>query len=621
MSQRSLRLALVLALVPAMAFAQRATTGAVAGKVVDSSGAVLPGVTVTLKSAEALGTFTAVTDSAGTYRVANLPPATYDIRAELQGFQTATRQAAVRLNAVFDVDFTLSVGSMAETVIVTGEAPIVDPERAGLSVNISNAVLTSVPLTTDRKFQDVWLMVPDPGGAGQGGERRTSIDGMDVTDPFNGDFNAVNLNADAIQDIEVKALGAEASDGGSMVGQFLNVVTKSGGNDVHGAVAFAAIPQSFNDSNVEGVPANRRSNIQPDLTLGGPIVRDRIWFFTSYRRIQQDITQNNAPVAAEQRGDLWFFKGTSQLRQNHRLQATFQWDRTTQRNGVIRTSATSQTFGSVSTGLNSATPQITQPAAFGTLLKGGPLAGFNYNWVAGSRMVFQAVGSFMINKPNTYQPNDGDPLAATRIIQSNAAGNIAGSLTTISQEGSFGGVSKSEGAMIYLPPSATFLVEKAGSHEFRAGADLYPSIRNRTSLNAMPVELYFRPPGTNGSADILFQRDVLRNLDGTGGTIANLAYEHYYAGYFQDRWKPSSRVSIKAGVRFETVSIFTQDRETVLPQLLPPSLPTNTSDLEFHQVTGAPNFGIAVNAGKWGVFRGTAGRQYEWLDLGGNDGT
>jgi hypothetical protein len=618
---RPSRLAALFALLPAIAVAQRTTTGTVAGKVVDSSGAVLPGVTVTLKSAEALGAFTAVTDGTGTYRVANLPPALYEARAELQGFQTVTRQVTVRLNAVLDVDFTLSVGSMAETVVVTGEAPIVDPERAGLSINISNKALTSVPLTTDRKFQDVWLMVPDSGGAGQGGERRTSIDGMDVTDPFNGDFNAVNLNADAIQDVEVKALGAEASDGASMVGQFLNVVTKSGGNDVHGSAAFALIAQSFNSSNVAGVPPNRRRNIQPDLTLGGPIVRDRIWFFTSYRRIQQDITQNNAPVPAEQRGDLWFVKGTSQLRQNHRLQATFQWDRTVQRNGVIRTSATSQTFGSASTGLNSGTAQLAQPEAFGTLLKGGPLAGFNYNWVAGSRVVVQAVGSFMINKPNTFQPNDGDPLVPTKVIQTNAAGNIAGSLTTISQEGGFGGVSKSERSMIYLAPSATFVVDKVGSHEFRGGADLYPSIRNKTSLDAMPVELYFRPPGTTGASDVLFERDVLRNLDGTGGHIDNLAYEHHYAAYFQDRWKPSSRVSIKAGVRVETLSIFTKDRSKVLPQLLPPSLPTNTSDLEFHQTTGAPNFGIAINAGKWGVLRGTMGRQYEWLDLGGNDGT
>src|SRR5262245_20886718 len=510
---------------------------------------------------------------------------------------------------------------MSETVNVTGEAPIVDPERAGLAINISNKALTSVPLTTDRRFQDVWLMVPDPGGAGQAGERRTSIDGMDVTDPFGGDFNAVNLNADAIQDVEVKALGAEASDGGSMVGQFLNVVTKSGGNDLHGSAAFSLIPQKFNDSNVDGVPPNRRDNVQPDVTLGGPIVRDRIWFFGAYRRIQQNTTVNNAPVPAEQRGDLWFVKGTSQLHQKHRLQVTFQWDRTKQRNAVVRTSATGQTFGSASTGLSGATAQLTQPAAFGTLLKGGPLAGFNYNWVAASRVVVQTVGSFMINKPNKLQPNDGDALGTTRIIQTNAAGNIAGSLTTIAQEGSFGGVSKSERSMIYLAPSMTFIVDKIGSHEFRTGADLYPSIRNKSSINAMPVELYFRPPGTTGAADVLFEQQVLRNLDGPGGSVSNLAYEHHYAGYFQDRWKPNARISVKAGVRIETISIFTKDREKVLTQLLPAGLPTNTSDLEFHQNTMAPNFGVAVNAGTWGVFRGTAGRQYEWLDLGGNDGT
>ena len=229
-------LALVLlALVPAAALAQRTTTGTVTGRVVDSSGAVLPGVTVTLKSPEALGGFVAVSDHEGIYRVTNLPPAPYEVKAELVGFQSVVRQVTVRLNAVTDVDFTLAIGSVSETVTVTGEAPIVDPERAGLSININNKALTSLPLTTERRFQDVWLMVPDSGGAGQGGERRTSVDGMDVTDPFNGDFNAVNLNYDAIQDVEVKALGAEASDGTSMAGQLLNVVTKSGGNDVHGS--------------------------------------------------------------------------------------------------------------------------------------------------------------------------------------------------------------------------------------------------------------------------------------------------------------------------------------------------------------------------------------------------
>src|SRR6267378_4710484 len=115
------RFLIVLALVilPAAASAQRATTGTVTGKVVDSSGAVLPGVTVTLTSPEALGQFSAVTDGNGFFRVANLPPGTWDVKAELSGFQTMIRREAVRLNAVVDVSFTLNVGSVAETVTVT----------------------------------------------------------------------------------------------------------------------------------------------------------------------------------------------------------------------------------------------------------------------------------------------------------------------------------------------------------------------------------------------------------------------------------------------------------------------------------------------------------------------
>ena len=254
---------IALLLTPAAASAQRATTGTVTGKVADSSGAVLPGVTVSLQSPEALGVFTAVSDANGFYRVANLPPAMYDVRAELSGFQSVIRSATVRLNGVVDVDFTLNVGSVSETVIVTGEAPIVDPERAGLSVNISNKALTAVPVTTNRRFQDAWLVVPgvaiNPATLElTGSERRTSLDGADVTDPYGGDIFSVNLNYDAVQEVEIKALGAEAADGSSMVGQFMNIVTKSGGNDVHGSAAFFMIPQIFNTTNVNGIAANQR---------------------------------------------------------------------------------------------------------------------------------------------------------------------------------------------------------------------------------------------------------------------------------------------------------------------------------------------------------------------------
>jgi hypothetical protein len=621
----------VLAWFPHVALAQRTTTGTVVGKIVDSSGSVLPGVTISLKSPEALGDFTAVTDGGGAYRVTNLPPGTYELRAELAGFQSVIRKAPVRLNAVTEVDFTLSVGSVSETVTVLAESPIVDPERAGLSVNINNQALTSVPVTTSRRFQDAWLVVPGVAvnPATQeltGSERRTSLDGADVTDPYGGDIFAVNLNYDAIQDVEVKALGAEASDGSSMVGQYMNIVTKSGGNDFHGSAALFTIPQAFNDSNVQGIPANQREDYQPDLTLGGPIARNRLWFFSAYRRVQTNQTFNNAVVPVQRRGNLWFVKATAQMHNSHRLQVSFQYDRTIQANAIFRgTVAPNRSLGlltsSTTAGLGSASPQISAASSLGTLIKGGPLASFNYSWVVSSTRVFQFVGSFMVNKPNDLQPNDGQALVPTKVIQSNPAGNILGSLTTTALEGGFGAIDTSHRSMIYLSPSMTFFVkDKLGSHEFRGGADLYPNIANKTSSNLAPVEFYFRPPGTSGSADVLFERDILRGFDG-GTTVANNAYEHHYGGYFQDRWKPSSRVAVKAGVRVETSSVFTDDRQKVLGALLPAALPTNTNDREFHQNVVMPNFGISVDAGAWGVFRGTAQRSYEWLDLGGGDGT
>jgi hypothetical protein len=627
MTSRRAILVVCVLLLPGVAWAQRTTTGTVAGRILDADGAVLPGVAITVKSPEVLGEYATVTDAKGEYRVANLPPAVYVIKVELAGFQTVLRQEPVRLGAVTQVDVVMSIGSLSETVTVQGESPLVDTERAGLSVNINNTALTSVPVTTQRRFQDIWLMVPgvyirpDTQEA-TGSERRTSVDGMDVTDPFGGDIFAVNLNYEAIQDVEIKALGAEASDGASMVGQFMNVVTKSGGNDLHGSFAFFAIPKRFNDSNVEGIAPNNRRDIQPDSTLGGPILRDRIWFFGSYRRIQQDQTVNNAPVPRERRGNLYFLKVTSQLHGQQRLATTFQYDRTTAANAVIRgTVEPGRNFANLSTGLSSATMQISSPSAFGTRITGGPLVGANYNWVMSDTRLFQFVTSWMVSKPSNAQPNQGARLGPTKVIQTNAAGDIAGNLTTILQDGSFGAIDKANRSMLYLAPSMTFYVNRYGSHEFRGGADIYPFIRNVTSSDVQPVEFYFRPPGTTGSADVLFQRQTLRNFAGNGATIENEAYERHAAFYFQDRWKPTSSISVKAGLRVETNTIYTNDRQTVLGPRLPANFPTNAADREFQQTVGMPNVGIAWDVGKYGVFRATTNRSYEWLDLGGGDGT
>ena len=612
---------------PALVLAQATGTGIVTGRVVDSSGAVLPGVTVTMKSPQALGQFTAVTDAQGIYRIANLPPATYEARAELQGFQTVVQTVNVRVATTLAVDFNLAVGAMSETVNVTAETPIVDPERSGLSINISNQALTQVPISTQRRYQDVWALAPgvfvrpdqadiNPSVNSRGtSENSTKLDGMDVTDPFGGGVFSVSFNYDAIQDIQIKTLGAEAEDGGR-TGGFMSIVTKSGGNDVHGSAAFFVIPQSFNSSNVAGVAANKRKSIQPDFTIGGPVEQNRVWFFGAYRRLHEDQTLNNAQAPLQRRGNQIYVKGTADLGGTHRLSASFQWDRTHANNAVLRTTGTGAP--STTAGLSNATPALAAPSAWGTLVTGGPLVGVNYTWVMRSNLLFQLIASDMVNKPQNSAPPGG--LGTSRVIQTNTAGNITGSLTTIAQEGDFGVVDVSNRSMLYVYPSLSFPLNKWGTHDFKAGLELHPFLRNRQSREIAPVEFYYRPPGTTGGADILIERDTFRT-NGTGATVSNYAYEHIYAGYFQDRWKPRSNVSIKAGFRVDSNAIFTEDRQKVLGSAFPPGFPTVTADQEFGQTTIAPNVGVAYDAARWGVFRGTAGRYYEWLDLGGGDGT
>lgn len=627
MKLRTLLLAVGLAMVPSLGFAQASGTGSVVGRVADSSGAVLPGVTVTLKSAEALGQYTGVTDALGQYRVTNLPPAAYEARAELQGFQSALQKVTVRISSIVTLEFTMSVGSMSETVTVSGEAPTVDPERAGLAVNINNEALTALPVSTQRRYQDIWALVPgvfvrpdqadiNPSVNSRGtSENSTKLDGMDITDPFGGGVFSVSFNYDAIQDIQIKTLGAEAEDGGR-TGGFMTIVTKSGSNVLHGSAALFVIPDAFNSSNVTGVAANERRDIQPDLTLGGPIARDKIWFFGAYRRVQEDQTLNNAPVPRERRGNQLYTKVTSQMNNAHRLSASMQYDKTRAKNALIRSSAIGAT--STTVGLSSATPQQIATSGFGDLVTGGPLFGVNYTWVVSSSQLFQFIGSWMVNKPQNAEPsNDFD---VTKVIQTNAANNIAGSLTTIAQEGSFGVTDTSDRSMLYLYPSYSFAVNRWGSHDFKAGLELYPFLRNKTSRDISPLEFYFRPPGTTGSADILFERDTFRT-NASGAQVANEAHSNIYGGYFQDRWKPRPNLSVKAGFRIDSNRIYTKDREKVLGAVLPAGFPTVTADQEFSQTTFAPNFGLAWNLGDWGVVRGTAGRYYEWLDLGGGDST
>ena len=307
-----------------------------------------------------------------------------------------------------------------------------------------------------------------------------------------------------------------------------------------------------------------------------------------------------------------------------------QYDKVTQENAVVRgLVAPGRTIGSTSTGIgtngsttNGPPMQIVNPSAFGTLVKGGPLASFNYNWVMSSNRVFQFVGSFMFNKPNDYLPNGSTGLIPTKVIQSNPTGNILGSLTTIAQEGGFGAIDTSHRSMIYLSPSMTVVANRLGAHEFRGGADLYPNIENDTSTRGdagrvvFPSAGHHRQPGRALRArhPAQHRRHVVVGRE-QGVRACLRAPTSRIAG--SRRRRSRSRRACAS----RTTGSSRRIARKCSARCCAPGVPTNTSDEEFHQWVTMPNFGIAYNAEQWGVFRGTANRGYEWLDLGGGDGT
>lgn len=148
----------LLGLAPGIVFAQ-ATTGGIVGKVTDSSKAVLPGSTVTVASPSLIrGTQTLATDADGTYRFQNLPPGPYAVTAELAGFDAVKRDAIVEAGRTIAIDFELSVGTLKETLTVSGQAPLVDVQNTRTGTTVDQSLIQNIP--TGRSFSDILNIQP-----------------------------------------------------------------------------------------------------------------------------------------------------------------------------------------------------------------------------------------------------------------------------------------------------------------------------------------------------------------------------------------------------------------------------------------------------------------------------
>ncbi len=300
---QTVALLLILALVAFPALAQE-TTASIYGTIRDASGAVLPGVTVAATNQKGQSR-TAITDSTGTYRFPALPPGNYDIIATLTGMNAATAEnLQLKLGTSPRIDLTMRLGAVAETLTVTAEAPLIDVTRSAVATSVSREEIESLP--HGRDFTDVVAFTPGArqdalaGGisidGSSGLENRYVIDGIDTTDPQIGD-SAVPMRAEFMEEVQVKTSGYAAEYGGS-TGGVINAITRSGSNDFTGGIIVdyedeslnADRPQLLYDSrgtsfgtNYESFEKDDRTRWDPGIYIGGPLLRDRVWFFGSYQ--------------------------------------------------------------------------------------------------------------------------------------------------------------------------------------------------------------------------------------------------------------------------------------------------------------------------------------------------
>ena len=300
----------VVALLPAAAFAQSTITGSVT----DNTGGVLPGVTVEAASLVMIeGSRLAFTDGTGRYTIVGLDPGIYTVTMSLPGFSTFV-QEGLELQAQFTltINGTLSVGALEETVTVSGAAPVVDVQSAARTEVLQRDVIDALPTPRNTQSigylaQGVRLTRPDVGGAQMMEQVRMSahganarhttmqVDGMMVNSQM-GDGLIMNYNNQALsQEMAVSTSGspAEVSAGGLR----LNMIPKDGGNQISGStyVGFTLnrgwqadnFTQNLQDL---GLESNQGiSNIHDiNPALGGPILQDKLWYFTSFRAISVD---------------------------------------------------------------------------------------------------------------------------------------------------------------------------------------------------------------------------------------------------------------------------------------------------------------------------------------------
>jgi hypothetical protein len=547
--------------------------GSLRGYVKDEQGGILPGVTVTGTSPALLAPVVAITDSSGYYRLNNLPPGTFAINAELSGFATHRREGIVmRAGLTFSVDIEMKVGALSETITVSGESPMIETSKPTSIMNIDGDLLRAAPVTSRRLFSDVLDLAPGVGSRNvdDGVGRRAyyfhgshiyahafQLEGAPASAYIDAAAHSMGMGGDTVQDVEVKLGGIDASAPAS-TGVVMNVITPSGGNTLKGSASYSFQPLSWNGDNTRGgvapggLPTYQAVN-QWDVSAGGPIVKDRIWFFGSYRyadlingisRTDEDLARLRAfrpdfePFDNASKSHQPYIKLTSAGNPKQQVSGFWQYDR-----------------NRFSSDRERETHQINPRGAGGSLFQGK----LNSIWT--NRLTTQFTASYN-NKGGSAEDTYKDFQGFGPQVEVHQGTFISGGRPT----GTGTLVTMNNAQTLSITPSwmwvfrgdLTYFREGwAGSHEFKTGfwgaPVLARDVLSRLVNDGFILERDRQRDPANPAAGLV---PFYRRYDSTFEVLTTAARDRDYAVYVQDAWKPHARVTTNIGVRVDFVRRF-----------------------------------------------------------------
>ncbi len=605
-------------------------TGTLRGYVTDDAGMPLPGVTIDLTSDALMNSRSDVTDEKGQFRFLYLPPGKYIICAKLDGFETCwVKGVPVQVGQIVTSNVTLKAGGLERTVDVTAERPTIDLVSSSKSYVITTDLLQAVPLAARMNYIDVFNTLPGVGGGSLGSplvnaagvtrnlvnstyfwdqhnqddgyENKILVDGMEINDSMSGSSYA-NFNYEAMEEIDVKTAGATAEYGNAR-SSFMNIVTKSGGNQLKGSIFVQFQPQSFNWTNVEGGSASQTSYIIPNISLSGPILKDKLWFLATYKYDNQDYLIPNTivvdKITQKTRGHMPYFKLTFQPTSKHTISVVYQNDYQEIEPNGFPSSAYSQL------------------EAANIAKQGGPMASLTWRWLISDSAFLNFIAGYNHKPRNTFALN---PVPQNRYTERFNGGS------TLLYDGGYGEDYVSVRDNLLFSTNLTYVAPdllNTGSHEFKFGVDIRPwqHVTRSRIYKVDELGFYQYRYGLNYATYDLTEPYVYRGYKTKGAPgLPQDLYDNEVVVtsenvFLQDSWALTSNLNFSLGLRWEHQRENMYHRDE-LPASMDAIYEGMRDNIEFDDSGLAPRLGVTYNWPKIGVFKFHFGRYFEYVGTG-----